>query len=132
MFHEKIQKEGLKHLRGQELNNHHFRAVVTCRSLNNTIRVKWNSPSGGPDGEKEGDSPLAFFPVIKFYKVHTIVVNEQHASETEEIEEPQAEAEPQPEQEPSIVQKQSTTIIHSRANRPKTKRRRLLAQTTQK
>lgn len=51
VFHQKSRKDGLKRLRGKNLASHHYRGEVIERALNNTIKIKWNSDCGGPDGE---------------------------------------------------------------------------------
>lgn len=102
------------------MDNHHYRGEVVERALNNTIKIKWNSSSGGPSGEKEGQVSSCFYPVSKFYKIRNHTNMEQipqEESSTTALPE-SSQVNPQ-----STVQAVGVTPIRSRKDRPKKRRR---------
>lgn len=121
VFHEKSCKDGLKRIRGKELNNHHYRGEVVERALNNTIKIKWNSSAGGPSGEKEGQVSFRFYPVSQFYKTRNHTNFEKIPQEEASTEHTQESPQEDPQND---VQETGTTPIWSRKDRPKKRRHR--------
>jgi hypothetical protein len=82
VYHVKSLRDGVRRIRGPDLDNRSYEAVVVERTANHRIRVKWTTPAGGPKKAPQG-SLSVFLPVGHFCKDRGAPV-EDAEEETEE------------------------------------------------
>lgn len=139
VFHQNSRKQGMKRLRGLELNTHCFRGEVVERALNNTIRIKWLNDVGGPTIDENEGEISKFYPVSHFYKPRTSSSHETEKETKTEVvntEEDQPEKNPETDtdehsetqpQEQSKVRLNGITPVRSRKTHKRPVKRRRLA-----